>query len=86
MKIFVTASPEIRAQRRIDELRTKGDNVTTYDQVLENLKYRDEHDQNRKESPLRKADDAIILDNTNINIAQQLQWALDMYHKTIEKE
>lgn len=86
LKIFVTASPEIRAKRRIDELRMKGDKDTTYEEVLENLKYRDYHDQNRKESPLRKADDAIILDNSNINIAEQLQWALDMYHKTVEKE
>ncbi len=85
LKIFVSASPEIRAKRRVDELRMKGDKDTSYEQVLENIKYRDHHDQNRKESPLRKADDAIVLDNSNINIEQQLNWALDMYHKTIEK-
>lgn len=86
LKIFVTAKPEIRASRRIDELRMKGDNNTTYEEVLENIKYRDYYDQNRKESPLRKADDAIVLDNSNINIEQQLQWALDMYNKTIKRE
>lgn len=85
LKIFVSASPEIRAKRRIDELRMRGDKKTSYEEVLENIKYRDHHDQNRKESPLRKADDAILLDNSNINIEQQLNWALDMYHETIGK-
>ena len=86
LKLFITASPEIRAQRRMDELKMKGDKITTYEEVLKNIKYRDHHDQNRKESPLRKADDAIVLDNSNVNIEQQLNWALDMYHKTISKE
>ena len=83
LKIFVTASPELRAKRRIDELRMRGNNDTTYEEVLENIKYRDHHDRNRTESPLRKADDAIELDNSTINIEQQLQWAIDIYHKTI---
>ena len=83
LKIFVTASPELRAKRRVDELRMRGNNDITYEEVLENIKYRDPHDKNRKESPLRKADDAIELDNSTINIEQQLQWAIDMYHKTI---
>lgn len=86
LKIFVSASPEIRAKRRIDELRMRGDKKTTYEEVLENIKYRDHHDQNRKESPLRKADDAILLDNSNINIEQQLNYALDMYYKTIGRK
>lgn len=86
LKLFITASPEIRAQRRMDELRMRGDNNTSYEEVLENIKYRDHHDQNRKESPLRQADDAIVLDNSTVNIEQQLNWALDMYHKTISKE
>lgn len=86
LKIFVTASPEIRAKRRVDELRTRGNKETTYEEVLENIKYRDHHDRNRTESPLRKADDAIELDNSTINIEQQLQWAVDMYHKTIRQQ
>ena len=86
LKIFVTASPELRAKRRVDELRMKGDNDTTYEEVLENIKFRDHHDKNRTESPLRKADDAIELDNSTINIEQQLQWAIDMYHKTIREK
>lgn len=85
LKIFVTASPELRAKRRVDELRMRGNNDITYEEVLENIKYRDHHDKNRKESPLRKADDAIELDNSTINIEQQLQWAIDMYHKTIRE-
>ena len=83
LKIFVTASPELRAKRRVDELRARGNKDTTYEEVLENIKYRDHHDKNRAESPLRKANDAIELDNSTINIEQQLQWAVDMYHKTI---
>ena len=83
LKIFVTASPELRAKRRVDELRGLENNDTTYEEVLKNIKYRDHHDRNRAESPLRKADDAIELDNSTINIEQQLQWAIDMYHKTI---
>ena len=83
LKIFVTASPELRAKRRVDELRMRGNKETTYEEVLENIKYRDHHDRNRAESPLRKADDAIELNNSTINIEQQLQWAIDMYHKTI---
>ena len=86
LKIFVTASPEIRAKRRVDELRGRGNNDTTYEEVLENIKYRDHHDRNRTESPLRKADDAIELDNSGINIEQQLQWAVDMYHNTTREQ
>lgn len=86
LKIFVSASPEIRAKRRVDELQMRGDKDTSYEEVLENIKYRDHHDQNRKESPLRKADDAIVLDNSHINIEQQLNWALDMFNKTISGE
>ena len=86
LKIFVTASPELRAKRRVDELRGRGNNDTTYEEVLENIKYRDHHDRNRIESPLRKADDAIELDNSSINIEQQSQWAIEMYHNTREEK
>ena len=86
LKLFITASPEIRAQRRMDELRGRGNNDTSYEEVLKNIKYRDHHDSNRAESPLRKADDAIELDNSTVNIEQQLQWAVDMYHKKIGEQ
>jgi cytidylate kinase len=79
LKIFVTADPEIRAQRRFDELRSKGDTKTTFEEVLENLKSRDHMDQTRAESPLVKADDAILLDNSYMTIDEQMQWLLDKF-------
>lgn len=85
LKIFVTASPEVRAQRRLDELRSKGDNETTFDEVLGNLKERDYMDQNRSESPLRKADDAILLDNTNITEEEQRAWLLEKFNKVVNE-
>jgi cytidylate kinase len=75
LKIFVTTSPEIRAQRRYDELKAKGDQVT-FEDVLKNVEERDFMDQNRKESPLKKAPDAIVLDNGNMTREEQLNWAL----------
>lgn len=70
LKIFVTASPEIRAQRRYDELKAKGEEAG-FDEILENVKQRDYIDQNREVSPLRKADDALLLDNSHMTISQQ---------------
>ena len=78
MKVFVNASPEERARRRVKELAGKGENVT-YDEVLENIKERDRIDTSRKESPLRKADDAVLLDNDNMTIAEQMDWLLKLY-------
>ena len=70
LKIFVTASPEIRAQRRLDEMAAKGE-TANYDEVLANVKERDDRDQNRVESPLRKADDAVIIDNSHLTREEQ---------------
>lgn len=70
LKIFVTASPEIRAQRRYDELKAKGEEAG-FDEILENVRQRDYIDQNREVSPLRKADDALLLDNSHMTISQQ---------------
>lgn len=70
LKIFLTASPEIRAFRRLAELERKGE-AATYEEVLSNLKERDERDQNRKESPLKKAEDAIVIDNSNLSLTEQ---------------
>jgi CMP/dCMP kinase len=81
LKIFMTATPEIRAQRRFDEMTIKGDKVT-FDEVLENVKTRDHIDSTRKESPLKQAEDALTLDNSNLNRQQQLQWVLE---KVIQK-
>lgn len=86
LKIFVTAQPKIRAQRRLDELRSKGDNKTSIEDVLNNIEQRDFSDQNRKESPLRKADDAIELDNSYMTIEEQMQWLLEHFNnKTVSR-
>jgi len=71
MKIFVTASPETRAMRRYKELVQKGGNPT-FDEVLANITSRDHLDQTRDESPLRKADDAFVLDNSDLSMEEQL--------------
>ena len=70
LKIFLTASPEIRAKRRMDEMTAKGEAVN-YDDVLANVIERDDRDQNRAESPLRKADDAVVIDNSSLSREEQ---------------
>lgn len=85
LKIFVTASPEIRAQRRFDELRAKGQHPS-YDEILYNVQERDRIDQTREVSPLRQASDAIVLDNSNMTVDAQKQWILNQYQKVINHE
>ena len=80
LKIFVTASPEIRAQRRYDELKAKGEEAG-FDEILENVRQRDYIDQNREVSPLRKADDALLLDNSHMTISQQKEWLAEQFDK-----
>ena len=80
LKIFVTASPEIRAQRRFDELKAKGEEAG-FDEILENVKQRDFIDQNREVSPLRKADDALLLDNSHMTIAEQKTWLMEQFRR-----
>lgn len=75
LKIFVTADAEVRARRRFDELKAKGDEVV-FDDVLANVKRRDYLDETREESPLRRADDAIVLDNGLMTIEQQDAWLM----------
>lgn len=82
LKIFVTASAEVRAQRRYDELKAKGQEAS-YEEILANVKERDFIDQNREVSPLRKADDAILLDNSNLTIAEQKEWLMKQFEFTI---
>lgn len=82
LKIFLTASPEVRARRRVDELIAKGETVS-FEEVLENVKNRDHIDQTRTESPLRKADDALLLDNSHLTIPQQDEWLLAQYNRII---
>lgn len=86
MKVFVTADPEIRAQRRFDELRSKGDSETSYEEVLNNLKSRDDMDQMRAESPLIQANDALLLDNSHMTVDEQMQWLLQTYKQITTKQ
>ncbi len=75
LKLFVTASTEIRAKRRFDELTAKGEDVS-YAEILQNIQERDHIDSTREASPLRKADDALVLDNSNMSREEQLEWAI----------
>lgn len=80
LKIFVTASAQIRAQRRYDELKAKGQ-PASYEDILKNVEERDYIDQHREVNPLRKADDAILLDNSHMSIAEQKIWLLEQFKR-----
>ena len=84
LKIYVTASAEVRAQRRFDELQAKG-MPADFDDILKNVKERDYIDSHREVSPLRKADDALELDNSNMTIAEQKQWLMEQFNNAINK-
>lgn len=73
LKLFVTASDQVRAQRRFDELQTKGQ-PTSMEEVMKNLKERDYIDSHRETNPLRQADDAFVLDNSDMNLHEELVW------------
>jgi len=85
LKVFVTASPEVRAQRRYDELLRKG-TPADYEEVLLNVKERDYADSHREVSPLRQAEDAILLDNSNMTIPEQNAWLLAAYQRVAGSE
>ena len=82
LKIFVTASDEIRAKRRYDELIAKGE-VCNMEEILENIRERDRIDSTRAVSPLKKADDAIVLDNSHMTIEEQKAWLIAQYKRII---
>lgn len=82
MKVFVTASAEVRAQRRFDELTAKGDNAD-FQEILENVLTRDHIDQTRETSPLKRADDALLLDNSSLTREEQMNWLLEEFNKRI---
>jgi len=84
LKIFMTAIPEIRAQRRFDELKKKGSSVN-FEEILKNVKDRDKQDTNRKISPLKIAKGAIILDNSHLTRQEQLNWVLEKANKIIKE-
>lgn len=83
LKVFVTASPEVRARRRYDELKAKG-MPADYDDILKNVQERDYIDSHRAVSPLRKAEDALLLDNSEMTIAQQKEWLMEKFNKALE--
>ena len=80
LKIFVTASAEVRAQRRYDELTAKGDHVD-YEDILTNVKERDYIDSHREVAPLRQAEDALLLDNTHMTIPEQKAWLKEKFEE-----
>lgn len=82
MKVFVQASPEERANRRLKELQEKGEKVD-YQEVLDNIRQRDHIDTTREVSPLRRADDAHVLDNDHMDREQQMDWLLNLYNKIV---
>lgn len=82
LKIFVTASAEVRARRRFDELKAKGMEAD-YAKILNNVERRDYLDSHREVSPLRKADDAIVLDNSHMTIDQQNEWLLERFNEAV---
>ena len=84
LKIFMTANKEVRAKRRFDEFSSKGFMVTI-DEVLKNIEDRDYTDTHRSESPLRRAEDAIILDNSNLTEDQQLDFAMKLINEICSK-
>ena len=85
LKVFVTASARVRAQRRYDELKAKG-MPADFDDILKNVEERDYLDSHREVSPLRKADDALLLDNSDMTIPEQKQWLLDRFNEIINQK
>ena len=86
LKIFVTASAEVRAQRRYDELLGKGEKNVSYAEILANVVERDRIDSTREVSPLRQADDALVLDNSELTREEQSQWLLERFEKAAQEE
>lgn len=84
LKIFVTASAEIRAQRRFKELETKG-MPADFDKILQNVEQRDYIDTHRETSPLRQADDALVLDNSHLTIAEQKVWLMEKFNERTQE-
>lgn len=84
MKVFVNASAEERARRRQKELEEKTGKPVDYDEILSNIRERDRIDSTREVSPLRQADDAVLLDNDDMNHQQQMQWLMNLYHSIVK--
>ena len=84
LKIYMTADPKVRAERRYAELQAKGDSVT-FEEVYANVVSRDEADMTRAISPLRRAEDAILLDNTHMSVEEQMAWFMERYNDIISR-
>ena len=82
LKIFMTADPKVRAERRYKELTAKGDEVTK-EEILENVISRDQADMTRAISPLRRAEDALELDNSYMSVEEQMAWFMERYNKIV---
>ena len=82
LKIFMTADPKVRAERRYKELTAKGDDVTM-EEILENVISRDQADMTRAISPLRRAEDALELDNSYMSVEEQMAWFMERYNKIV---
>ncbi len=85
LKVFVTATAEVRAQRRYDELIGKGEKNVNFEQILKNVQERDYIDSHREVAPLRPADDALLLDNSQLTREQQNAWLLEQFNRCISK-
>lgn len=85
LKLFLTASPEVRAQRRFDELKAKGD-TPDFAEVLADVNSRDYRDTHRAESPLQQAEDAVVVDNSQMTREQQMQVIIALFNQYAEKE
>ena len=83
LKIFMTADPEVRAERRYQELLAKGEEVSR-EEIVENIRHRDHLDQTRAISPLRKADDAIVLDNGGMTLEEEMKWFDEVFRSKVE--
>ena len=83
LKIYMTAEPRVRAERRYKELTEKGDSVTL-EEIYENVVSRDKADMTRAISPLRKADDAIVLDNSYMSVEEQMAWFMERYESIVK--
>ena len=85
IKLFMTADPKVRAQRRYDELTAKGQQVTL-EEIERNVRARDEADMSRAISPLRQADDAVVLDNSRMTVDEQMEWFMKLFAERTKNE
>ncbi len=85
LKLFMTADPAVRARRRYDELRAKGDRVSL-EEIERNVRERDKADTTRALSPLRKADDAVVLDNSRMTVEEQMAWFMQKFEERVHRD